>query len=217
MRYRQIYKDISIVTIGKINRDICNPLNLYKHKVISQEEMESINDKELRIGADVVSFRTGSFELYCDPSRMQVRTADCSRSDQISDITLNILRLSETVPSAIGINATFRFGLDEPSFLRFCDRCAPMTAFSPMADNALMFDLSFFDWNHPENNGQPQANFNIKRLPDEIGNQKVIQISTNNHLNITDGMNAVMSYLAETQKLHSQFFDNCQQFISGIK
>ena len=217
MRYRQIYKDISIVTIGCDNRDICNPLNLYKHKVVSHDEIESINDKELRIGADVVSFRTNSFELYCDSSRMQIRTGDCSRSDQISDITLNILRLSEKIPSAIGINATFRFSLDEPSFLRFCNRCAPMAAFSPLADNALMFDLSFFDWNHPMNNGQPQANFNIKRLPDEIGNQRVIQIATNNHLNVIDGMNAVLCYLAETPKLHSQFFDNCQQFIRDIK
>lgn len=218
MKYRQIYRDINIVTVGKLNCDTCNPLNLFKHKVISQEEINSINDKNMRVSSDVVSFKTSSFELYCDSQKMQIRTGDCSRSDQLSDVTLNILRLSETTPTAIGINATFRFGLDEVSFLRFCDKCSPMTAFTPMAENALMFDLSFFDWNHPaEDEKQPQEVYNIKRLSDDIGNQKVVQISVNNHLIIKNGMKMVIDYLSETSKLQSQFFDKCQQFISGIQ
>ncbi len=217
MRYRQIYKDISIVTVASVNRDVCNPLNLFKHKVISLAEINSINDKDMRVGTDIVSFRTNAFELYCDPHRMQVRSEDCTRSDQLSDVTLNILRLSETIPSALGVNATFRFVLDEPNFLQLCNKCVPMTAFSPMAENAVMFDLSFFDWNHPENDGQPTAVYNIKRLTDGHGNQIIIQISVNNHLIINDGMNTVMHYLAETSKLHTQFFDKSKQFISSIK
>ena len=216
MRYREIYKDISIVVVASVNRNLCNPLNLFKHKVISQAEINSINDKDMRVGADIVSFRADAFELYCDPHRMQVRSEDCTRSDQLSDVTLNILRLSETTPSALGINATFRFGLDEPNYLQFCNKCAPMTAFSPMADNAVLLDLSFFDWNHPENDGQPTAVYNIKRLSDGLGNQKIIQISVNNHLIINDGMNTVMHYLTETAKLHAQFFEKSKQFISSI-
>ena len=217
MRYRPIYKDISIVTVGKVNRDICNPLNLYKHRVISQEELGAINDKDMRVGMDIVSFKTSAFELYCDERRMQVRSEDCSRSDQLSDVTLNILRLSETTPTAIGINATFRFMLDEPSFLMFCNKCSPMAAFEPMADNALLVDLTFLDWNHNVNDGNPMSVYNIKRLPDEVNNQKVIQMSVNNHLEMRDGMNTVMYYLAETTNFHSHFFDRCQQFINNIQ
>lgn len=216
MRYREIYRDISIVTVGNVSRDVCNPLNLFKHKVISKEELVSINDKDMRIGADICSFRTNTFELYCDQRRMQVRSEDFTRSDQLSDMTLNVLRLSETTPAAIGINASFRFGVDNASFLRFCDKCAPLAAFSPMADNAIMFDLSFFDWNSRESDRHPSVVYNIKRLEDGIGGQKVIQIIVNNHLVMEDGMNSVMTYLAETSKLHSCFFDRSRQFINRI-
>lgn len=217
MRYRSIYKDISIVTVGKVNCDICNPLNLYKRRIISQEELSSINDKDMRVGADVVSFKTSTFEFYCDDKRMQVRSEDCSRSDQLSEVSLNILRLSETTPTAIGINATFRFMLDETSFLMFCNKCSPMAAFVPMAENALLVDLTFLDWNHNVKDGNPMLAYNIKRLPDDINNQKVIQMSVNNHIEVRDGMNTVLYYLAETSSFHSRFFDRCQQFIDNIQ
>ena len=217
MNFRPIYKDISIVSVVSINRDVCNPINLFKHKFITQDEIESINDKDMRVGSDLVSFRTKAFELYCDGGRMQVRSKDTTRSDQLSDLSLNILRLSETTPKAIGINATFRFILDEISFLQFINKCTPMAAFTPMAENALMANLSFIDWNHSDNDGQPMAVFNINRLPDITKNQKVIQITVNNHLDMKDGMNSVMYYLAETGNLHSEFFEKCRQFLNGIQ
>lgn len=217
MNFRPIYKDISIVSVANINRDVCNPINLFKHNFINREDIESINDKEMRVGADIVSFKTKAFELYCDGSRMQVRSEDTTRSEQLSDLMLNILRLSETTPKAIGVNATFRFVMDEISFLQFINRCTPMAAFTPMADNALMANLSFIDWNHPDNDGQPMAVFNINRLPDIATNQKVIQITINNHLEMKDGMNTVMYYLAETGNLHSKFFEKCRQFLNGIQ
>lgn len=216
MNFRPIYKDISIVSVVSIHRDACNPINLFKHKFISQDEIESINDKEMRVGSDLVSFRTKAFELYCDEGRMQVRSKDTTRSEQLSDLSLNILRLSETTPKAIGINATFRFILDGASFLQFINKCTPMAAFVPMAENALMLNLTFTDWNHSDNGGQPMSVFNINRLPDIANNQKVIQITVNNHLEIKDGMNSVMCFLAETGNLHSEFFEKCRQFLNGI-
>lgn len=217
MNIRPIYKDISIVSVVSINRDVCNPLNLFKHKFISQDEIESINDKDMRVGSDLVSFRTGVFELYCDEGRMQVRSEDTTRSEQLSDLSLNILRLSETTPRAIGINATFRFVLDEISFLQFINRCTPMAAFTPMAENALMANLSFLDWNHSDSDDQPMSIFNINRLPDIANNQKVIQITVNNHLDMKDGMNSVMCYLAKTGNFHSEFFVKCLQFLNSIQ
>ncbi len=217
MNFIPIYKDISIVSVVSINRDVCNPINLFKHRFISQDEIESINDKDMRVGSDLVSFRTKAFELYCDGGRMQVRSEDTTRSEQLSDLSLNILRLSETTPKAIGINATFRFSLDTKAFFDFINRCTPMAAFMPMAENALMANLSFIDWNHNVNDGQPMTVYNINRLPDLTPDQKAIQITVNNHIEMKDGMNSVMYYLAETGNLHSEFFEKSRQFLNGIQ
>jgi len=215
MQYKPIYRDISIVVVGDVSRDVCNPLYLFKHKVISQEELSSINDKDMRVGIDIVSFKTSAFELYCDSGRLQIRAEDSSRSDQLSDIVLNILRLSEITPKAIGINATFRFCMDESSYLKFCDKCSPIAAFTPMTDNALLVDLTFLDWERKRDDGSMTV-YNIKRFPDDINNQRVIQMSVNNHLVIRD-LDMVIRYLGETTNLHLLFFDRCQQFINNIK
>lgn len=217
MQFRPLYKDISIVSVGNVSRDVCNPLNLCKHSIITLDEINSIDDKEMRVGDDRVSFKTNTFELLCDSNRLQIRTEDITRSDQLSNITLSVLRLSEATPKAIGINASFRFSLDEVAFLRFCNRCFPLATFSPMADNALLLDLTFMDWNHQPDDGQPNAVYNINRRPDTLNNQKVVQISVNNHLAIRDGMNTATYYLSETSNIHSQFFAKCQQFIKGIQ
>ncbi len=216
MNYKQIYKDISVVIVGDVNRDVCNPLNLYKHKVITQEEIASINDGDMHVGKDVVSFRAKTFELYCDSNRMQIRTEDSTRSEQIGDITLNILRLAQSKTNAIGINATFRFCLDNLSFLKFSHRCSPSDSFIPMADNAILLDYTFIDWNHPMDNGEPAAVYNIKRLQDSINNQKVIQISVNNHKEIMGDFNLTTKYLSETGAYHSIFFEKCHNYLKNI-
>jgi hypothetical protein len=216
MRYWQIYQDISIVTVARFNCDICNPLNLYKHGVISLDEINSIDDKVMRVESDIVSFKTRSFELFCDMNRLQVRTEDCSRSDQLSDITLSILRLSEISPKAIGINATFRFGLDDLSFIAFSDRCLPLAAFRPMAKKALLSEVTFVDQDTDLENGQPRSVYCVKCLAKKINNHQLVQISVNNHLEMMDGINTAKYYLGETSTIHSLFFNKCRHFISDI-
>jgi len=209
--------DINIVTVANIPRDCCNPLYLFKHKILGDDDMKSVNDKDIRISQDVVSFQTHNFELYCDPNRMQVRSGNISLSTVLSDMTLNILRLSQSVPKAIGINATFRFATDEISLLKFCHKCSPTDAFGPMADNAVMLDLSFLDWNHAPGDGEPDAVYNIKRLTDISKQEKAVQLSVNNHYAINNGFPEAAKYLSESAKRHELFFDKCQQFLKSIQ
>ena len=215
MKYRPIYMDISVVTIVSIVRYFCNPFYLYKNRVIGKEDLDSINDKDMIISHDEVSFRADNFDLYCDSNRMQVRSQNISLSTMLSDITLNILRLSEKSPSAIGINACFRFCLDDNSFLRFCNKFLPNEAFIPLAENALMLDMTFQDWNQAPNSDEPNVMYSIRRLKDLTKDQKVVQISVNNHLEI-DSDYDVTRYLGEAVKRHNMFFDKCQQFIKAI-
>lgn len=217
MKFRPIYMDISIVTVANITRDFCNPLYLFKHNVIKNDDIESINDKDICISQDVVSFKTRNFDLYCNSVRMQVRSENVSLSSILSDITLNIIRLSQSAPKAVGINATFRFATDEPSFRKFCHRCLPNDAFGPMADNALMLDLSFLDRNHALGNGEPDVVYNIKRLPDISKEEKAVQISVNNHCPINNGIEEVAKCLMESAKMHEIFFKKCQEFIKSIQ
>lgn len=205
------------MTVANISRDCCNPLYLFKHKVIGEDDMKSVNDKDIRISQDVVSFKTHNFELYCDPNRMQVRSDNISLSTILSDITLNIIRLSQSAPKAIGINATFRFATDEISFLRFSHKCSPNDAFGPMADNALLLDLSFLDWNHNPGDGEPDAVYNIKRLTDISKEEKAVQLSVNNHYVINNGIDEAAKYLSESAKRHELFFEKCQQFLKSIQ
>ena len=205
------------MTVANISRDCCNPIYLFKHKVIGEDDMKSVNDKDIRISQDVVSFKTRNFELYCDPNRMQVRSDNISLSTILSDITLNIIRLSQSAPKAIGINATFRFATDEISFLRFSHKCSPNDAFGPMADNAIMLDLSFLDWNHAPGDGEPDAVYNIKRLTDISKEEKAVQLSVNNHYVINNGIDEAAKYLSESAKRHELFFEKCQQFLKSIQ
>ena len=86
-----------------------------------------------------------------------------------------------------------------------------------MADNALMLDLSFLDWNHKPGDGKPDSVYNIKRLTDISKEEKAVQLSVNNHYAMINGIDDAAKYLNESTKRHEMFFDKCQQFLQSIQ
>jgi len=216
MKYRQLYRDISIVVVADMNPEQCNPLYLQKMQVISEAELKNVKG-ELRVSSDVASFKIErAFEVYCDRKRLQVRTEDLTLSDRLCDFLISLLVVSNAKVNAIGINGTLRFNLTDIDYLRFSHRCSPNNAYGPLVDNAMLLDMTIADWNHVENGETPQTIYNITRHPNAANGQPVVQIAVNNHLQINQDKDLSSRYLRQSSMLHTTFFDKCHQFLVSI-
>ena len=216
MQYKQLYRDISIVVVADTNPEKCNPLFLQNKQVISTTELMKVKDA-LRVSSDISSFSIeDGFEVYCDKKRIQVRTENITLSDRLCDFLIGFLAIVDAKVNAIGINGTFRFGLNDIDYLRFSHRCSPNDAFGPLVDNALLLDLNIADWNHADDGVTPQAIYNINRQPHAVNGLSVIQISVNNHLQMIHDKDLSAYYLKRSSSLHGAFFEKCHNFINSI-
>lgn len=217
MNHRQLYREISLVLISeKIEVDCFNPVNLFKNQLVTEDELRSVSSN-MRVSTDVVSFRTESFELLCDRHRFQLRSEDINASIRFGQLAFSLIRIAKIKVNAIGINAAYRFSLNDIDYLRFSHHCSPNNVFAPMAENAVLADLSFMDWNHPDNGLEPRTTYSISRLHNGNDGKPTVQISVNHHLTINDNKDLAAQYLSQCSTLHQRFFDKSKEFIGGIQ
>lgn len=216
MTNRQLYRDISIVLLAKIDADICNPLNLFKNNIINNEELASIDEK-MRVNSQNVSFKTSEFELLCDGNRLQLRSENSMMSGRLGEILSNLIRIDNLNVDAIGINATSQVFFDAQDYRKLCRHIYPDNAFLPMAGDAMLLDLSFVDWNNPGNELSPRSIYRITRLPNNAEGLGVLQISVNNHLAIKGNKDLSAQYLSQANALHAGFFNKSKEFLNGIQ
>lgn len=217
MKTISIYKDIGVVVVAQMNRDFCNPISLYKHQILSLDELQDVHNRRLVIDSEVVQFTFKELELTCLKDRLQIRSKDVSATTRISDIIRNILMCSPAEVKAIGINAISRYAFfNEPDFMRFCHHISPMDAFSPLSDNALFTGLSFRDWSEAPRPDAPVKLFNIQRVSN-MGKQPVVQIGLNSHLEIKGGKDCVEEYLSKANMIHMSFFEDANKLMASIR
>ena len=218
MVVKELNRDVSIVVVAEIKKEYCNPIWLFKNKIISEDEMHSIVDEKMKIGDKWVSFETKNFDLVCDPQRLQIRSMRQEMSGRLSELATDITRSSMAIVKAVGINATLRILINEdPDYLKFCHHCAPMDAFSPMSDNAIMLDMTFADWSTKQTPDIPQKIYNIRKLEDKTRKDHIVQLNLNSHLQIDGDIEKTLHYYKEAPKIHDEFFANSLKFIESIK
>ena len=217
MVVKQLNRDVSIVVVAEIKKEYCNPIWLFKNKIISDDEMQSIVDEKMKIGDKWVNFETNNFDLVCDPQRLQVRSMRQDMSSRLSELATDITRSSMAIVKAVGINATLRILINEdPEYLKFCHRCAPMDAFAPMSDNAIMLDMTFADWSTRLTPDIPQKIYNIRKLEDNTQKNNIVQLNLNSHLQVDGDLEKSLRYFKDAPKIHDEFFENCVKFIESI-
>ena len=218
MKTRTLVQEISIVVVGAINKEQCNPLWLVKHNVISEDDVRSIDNNSLVISKDLVKFRTQQLEVLCDGERLQLRSKDISLSNKLSCVVKGILDCCGCKASAIGINAMMRISfLNDTDFLRFNHHIAPLDGLSPLSPNALLSNITVSDWSEKEGNGTPKKTFNIQRIRNFENNNAAVQISMNAHYTIETDSLAVDNTLANAANVQSLFFMNAQKLLDSIK
>lgn len=218
MKIRELLREISIVVLGSIDKEQCNPLWLAKHNVISEEEVRSIDNNSLVVSKDLVQFRTRQLEVLCDGERLQIRSKDVSLSNILSGVVKGIIDCCGGKVNAIGINAMLRVSfLKDSDFLLFNHHIAPLDGLYPLSPNALLSNITVSDWSEKEGNGVPKKTFNIQRIPSFDKNCAAVQISMNAHFAIESGSSAVVCTLDDAARIQSEFFKNAQQFLESLE
>lgn len=217
MKTKALLKDIGIVVVSDINRETCQPIWMFKHNLLSLDEVQQINDKDTIVSKDLVRFSFGKIELICDNSRLQVRSRDISLSNRLSILVENILKCNNAEVKAIGINSLFRFAiLNESDLLIFNHRIAPLNGLSPLTNNGLLSNITVVDWSEQKGNGIPQKSFNIQRVQSWDEKMPAIQISMNAHFTINEEKAYILKSLRDAAAIHSEFFLNSQKLIDNI-
>lgn len=218
MNAKVIYRDISIVIVSKINKETCNPIWMLKHGIITIDELESIDNKNLVISNEHVQFQTSLYELTCTDEKLQIRSKDITKSSRLSDIVLKIVACNNSKVNAIGINASSRFAFPiEPDFLKFCHHVAPLNGLAPLSDNALLLDMTVVDWSGPQGPDTPNKIYNIQRVQNLNNNVPVVQISMNYHHPQIENEEILNRYLLESPQVHNEFFTNTTGLIASIQ
>lgn len=216
MKPRTLLKDIGIVVVASFNKETCNPIWLYKHNILSIEDIQSINNNSIVVSKDLVQFKTPSYELLCDNSRLQIRSKDVSLSNRLSFIAKSIIECNSVKPTAIGINSMLRVAfMNEVDFLRFNHHIAPLDGLNPLSPNALLADITVSDWSEKEGEGVAKKTFNIQRVSNFQQHEPAIQISLNAHYDIPS-VDIVEETLKNAARVHSDFFNNAQLLFESI-
>ena len=217
MKTRILIKEISIVVLGSIDKEQCNPLWLAKHNVISEDEMRSIDNNSLVISKDLVQFRTRQLEVLCDGKRLQIRSKDISLSNKLSCIVKGIIDCCGCKVSAIGINAMQRVSfLNDADFLHFNHHIAPLDGLDPLSPNALLSNITVSDWSEKEGDGVPKKTYNIQRIQNFENNSPAVQISMNAHYSMGTDSFTVNNTLDNAANVQSMFFMNTQKLLDSI-
>ena len=218
MNVKILDRIISIVVLANVNRKVCSPFWLHKNSMISDEEMKSINDDSVSINDTNVNFKTSSFELLCDQNRIQLQSYDIEQSSRLVALVNDILRSSQARVSAMGINAAERFSFSGmKDFINFCHHCAPLNGIAPLAEDALLLDLTLMDMRGNKKEAGTMRNYNINRLPDSKDNTPMVRISVNNHQQVGGNLDLMKDCLTKAEDEHLSFFKKCDEFILGIK
>lgn len=216
MRPRPLLKDIGIVVVASFNKETCNPLWLYKHNILTIEDIQSIDNNSIIVSKDLVQFKTPVYELICDDSRLQIRSKDVSLSNKLSVIVKSIIDCNSAKVNAIGINSMLRVAFkDEVDFLRFNHHIAPLDGLNPLSPNALLANITVSDWSEQEGEGVARKTFDIQRLPSFQDHIPSIQISMNAHYDVMNEV-TIVDILKNAAKVHSDFFGNAQLLFESI-
>lgn len=217
MKIRELLKEISIVVLGSINKEECNPLWLAKHNVISVDEVNLIDNSSMVVSNDLVQFRTSRYEVICDGERLQIRSKDVSLSNKLSCVVKGIIDCCGCKVSAIGINAILRVSfLSDVDFLRFNHHVAPLDGLDPLSPNALLSNITVSDWSEKEEDGVPKKTFNIQRIQNFEENKPAVQISMNAHYPLKTEGSIVNLTLDNTANVQSLFFINAKKLFDSI-
>lgn len=216
MNPRILLKDIGIVVVASFNKEICNPLWLYKHNILSIDDIQSIDNNSTIVSKELVQFRTPIYELICDDSRLQIRSKDVSMSNKLSGIVKSIIACNSARVNAIGINSMLRVAFkNEVDFLRFNHHIAPLDGLNPLSPNALLANITVSDWSEQMGEGVAKKTFEIQRLPNFQDHIPSIQISMNAHYDIMNEGN-IADILENAAKVHSDFFCNAHLLFESI-
>lgn len=218
MNVKILDRIISIVALANVNRKVCSPFWLHKNKMISDEEMKSINDDSVSISDTNVNFKTSSFELLCDHNRLQLQSYDIEQSLRLVALVTDIIRSSQAIVSAMGVNAAEQFSFsDMKDFLKFCHHCAPLNGIAPLAEDALLLDLTLMDMRGYNKETGSMRYYNINRLPDSKDNTPMVRISVNNHQQVGGNLDLMKNSMTKAEDEHLSFFKKCDEFLLGMK
>jgi hypothetical protein len=96
----------SVVVLGRMNPGIHHPYLYESENLLSEQERKAALEKDFVFLPQLTQFRTGPFQLFCDPSSWQLTTSDVAQSRRVLEMSSLLFDkiLSHTPVNAVGLN-----------------------------------------------------------------------------------------------------------------